>query len=165
MGWIRYESVMTSGEPSWEEEAACSGKPTELFELGDPKELTLQRQHELIAEGLKICSTCPVMDACKADASTLDGYWTTRGGVPPEGLFQDSVRPNYSPAEVTKLAAVGARTMSSGFHDKQETCQRGHNDWRTRADGTGRECNTCKRERDRAGVKARRKRARMEKAS
>jgi hypothetical protein len=117
----------------WRDEAACKGMDTELFELDED----LQReesQQELIAWGLQICSGCPVRAACKADSDQLDRYWTTRGGQPPEGLFEDAVLP------VVSFRKRKPASKSSG------TCSKGHNEWVPNGAGR-RRCLACERER------------------
>lgn len=158
--WVRYNDMMSSNPPAWENESACLGGPPELFELGDPKEIDLDDQHELIAEGLKICSTCPVRSACEADATELDKYWTTRGGKPPEGLFQDSKRPSLPSASEHSSLVADLKLTAARFNTRQDVCQFGHDNWRERTDKRkGRECVTCKKARDLKSLKARRQRA------
>lgn len=127
----------------WRDDAACDGLPSELFELGDQDDITEDEQHEVIAQGLKICATCPVRQACGVNSSELDRYWTTRGGQPPEGLFPDSLRPRPSQPKTGGLGGGERRGTK-----KHSTCRNGHRDWKIRADGRGRYCNTCRREQD-----------------
>lgn len=132
----------------WRDDAACKGLPPYWFELQDFKESRRGEQHKPIAEGLKVCSGCPVRAACKNDSNELDRYWTTRGGQPPEGLFEDSVMPKPQPT---------FRLNNGGFQpgnrlasrEPKKKCKRGHDDWVTRNDGK-RRCLTCEQERAKA---------------
>lgn len=130
----------------WKDEASCLTHNPNLFELGDPDEITEEDQQDLIAQGLKICADCPVRQSCKANSSELDRYWTTRGGQPPEGLFPDSKQPGY---------VLFPNGRGGGFlpgdgprREPLKFCKRGHDDWKTQKRGK-RFCATCKRETDR----------------
>lgn len=132
----------------WKDEAACRGLPTELFELGD--EFRSDDQHELIAQGLKVCTGCPVRAACKTSSNEEDRYWTIRGGQPPEGLFED--------LEVPKIKLYfmprGYRSGKGPVRKPKEKCNYGHIDWVI--DGTGRRrCNTCRTRTNNAANKRR----------
>lgn len=107
----------------WRDDAACNGMPTDLFMLNE--EDSKDDQHELIARGLRICTACPVRQACKVNSSEEDRFWSIRGGQPPEGLFLN-------------LKKLKATTTSSS-----NTCQRGHNNWKLQTSGK-RYCATCK---------------------
>jgi hypothetical protein len=121
----------------WKDSAACIGKPPEWFELAESRRLDLQVEHERIAKGLKVCTSCPVRQECKSNSSDLDRHWTTRGGQPPEGLFPDSKRPDAIPAKPLKGLVKIARKP-------KEKCKRGHIDWVLRADGK-RRCKVCRK--------------------
>lgn len=122
----------------WKDEALCDGMDPDLFELGDPDEVSQEDQEELIAWGLQVCAGCPVRAACRNSSSELDRYWTTRGGQPPEGLFQDSVEPPY----LMKRYVNGFEAGMGPKRKPQKKCKNGHEDWVTRRDGK-RRCLTC----------------------
>jgi hypothetical protein len=132
----------------WRDDAACDGLPTELFELGDVDLITGEDQHELIAQGLRICNDCPVKKSCLVNSNEQDRYWTTRGGQPPEGLFPDSVRPEPGSSPASQKGGWRPRPL-------KKKCKRDHEDWAFRADGK-RYCATCKKAGD-AGAWKRRK--------
>lgn len=131
--WVRPPLRVAIAYEEWRDEASCQGLPTELFELGDPELITDDDQHDLIAQGLKVCTGCPVRAACLANSSELDRHWTTRGGQPPEGLFPKGER-----ARPRKGVKRGRK------------CNRGHDNWRPRKNDTF-VCVDCRtlRERDR----------------
>lgn len=125
---------------SWKDEAPCTLVSPSLFELQDFEEVERGKQEESIAEGLKICSGCPVRAACLKDSSELDRYWTTRGGQPPEGLFPDGEEPRYLfPVTINGFRPGGGPERPPG-----KVCKRGHDDWVQRPGGK-RRCRTCQR--------------------
>lgn len=126
----------------WKDEALCDGMDPDLFELGDPEEITKEDQWELIAWGLQVCAGCPVRAACRNNANEFDKHWTTRGGQPPEGLFQDSKRPHYE----LKRFVNGFDPGAGPKRKLQKTCKRGHEDWGVRKKDGKRFCITCKRD-------------------
>lgn len=131
----------------WRDEALCNGMDVRLFELSE--EVDEDTQHELIAEGLKVCSSCPVRAACMSNSSPADRYWTSRGGQPPEGLFPDTV-----PVVEKSAMQVWSRSNKRPGVKLGKTCDNGHDDWLTN-NSTGRKfCAPCRRERNR---KAKRK--------
>lgn len=130
---------------NWLDDASCNGMDTALFELGDPDEITEDDQHDLIAQGLRVCVGCPVRAACKSDASELDRYWTTRGGQPPEGLFPGDAEPGY---HLAHNGRGGGFKAGASPRVLPKTCREGHEDWKYRKDGR-RFCATCKRVNDR----------------
>ena len=62
-------------EEEWKDQAACKGKPVELFYL--------QEKDKLITTGAgghpmrKVCYSCPVLKECRryAISNELHGYW------------------------------------------------------------------------------------------
>lgn len=126
----------------WRDEASCKGLDTDLFEIDEELERGEEKQ-ELIAWGLKICSTCPVRKPCGASATEMDKYWSTRGGQPPEGLFPDSKRPAAG-----NIVSRGGR--GSGRRDPKEFCINGHKDWYHDKSGY-RRCATCRRDSTKSG--------------
>ena len=132
-----YRPPVGSGVPyeNWKDEAACDGKPTYFFELSDELNIVSNAQQELIARGLKICTSCPVKAACLADSSPSDRHWTTRGGQPPEGLFPYTTMP---PLKGEKLARRGFKSTRK----VKSKCKRGHENWQIRKDGN-RRCLDC----------------------
>jgi hypothetical protein len=126
----------------WTLDALCNGLDPQLFELQDLDCITFEQQEELIAEGLKICSGCPVRAACKNNSSEQDRYWTIRGGQPPEGLFPEAQVPKIKLARVINGHAPG----EGPERKRVKFCKRGHDDW-TAIDKRGkRRCKTCRRE-------------------
>lgn len=143
-----YRPPSRGGVPlkSWKDDAACKDLPEYLFELSDEDWVTDDDQQKLIARGLKVCASCPVMKSCRVNSSPLDRYWTTRGGQPPEGLFPDSKRPKPDlPKNGSGGGGVKADSEKSPLKEK---CKRGHNNWKMRADGRSRRCVTCEKERE-----------------
>lgn len=138
--WVRPPSRVAIAYEEWRDDASCYELPTELFELGDPDEITDDDQQDLIAQGLKVCAGCPVRAACLNNSSELDRYWTTRGGQPPEGLFPEVKRPNY----VAPRAANGFKPGEGPKRVPKKYCKRGHDDWQTRPDGK-RRCQSCRK--------------------
>lgn len=122
--------------PKWQDDALCNQHEPALFELGS-EDMDQDDQHELIAWGLKICAGCPVRAACDSSATELDRHWTTRGGRPPEGLFEEK-----SPKYVTPVSPNNGRVLGP-----RETCRNGHDNWGVRHGGK-RFCVTCKKVRD-----------------
>lgn len=137
----------------WKEDASCNDLPSELFELGD-FDMDADQQHLLIARGLQECTACPVRQACLNNSSELDRHWTTRGGQPPEGLFEEAEMPAFR-----STVQGGPPPANKGDRLPPEgTCVNGHTDrWRVRVDG-GRECLSCKS--DQAKARRAQKRAR-----
>lgn len=138
---VRYVRPPTVGLPQddWYDEALCRGLPTELFELQDFDEVERGEQEEKIAEGLRICSGCPVRAACKGNSTELDRYWTTRGGQPPEGLFLDSKMPKYKlPRQVN-----GYGQGEGPVREPKKKCKRGHENWFNDNKGN-RRCMSCR---------------------
>lgn len=135
-----YRPLGGGGVPyeQWTDDALCNGADYRLFELQDFDEVERGEQEVLIAEGLKICAACPVRQACKSNSNEHDRHWTTRGGQPPEGLFQDSKAPKYQPA------ANGRNWSGDRKVTPKEKCKRGHNNWAVRADGK-RRCVDCRK--------------------
>lgn len=134
-GLLRPNTGRLIASKTWQDQALCRGLPTELFELQD-QDPAGEESHELIAQGLRVCSSCPVRAACLGDASEVDRYWTTRGGQPPEGLFEDAEMPRIKPP--SKPIRV------HGIRPVKKLCKRGHEDWMS--DGRGkRRCRTCRR--------------------
>jgi transcription factor WhiB len=135
----------------WRDDAVCDGMDPSLFELTDNIRTLTEGEREdeeaRIAEGLKICSRCPVRQECRTNANASDKYWSTRGGQPPEGLFLDAKMPRF---------ATGSNGREGGFRPGEgpvrklkEECKNGHKDgWKAKADGR-RFCGTCATERDR----------------
>lgn len=125
--------------PDWKDEASCNGKDPSLWELDEVltrlNKTQRGEQEVRIAEGLKVCASCPVRQECKRNSNEYDRYWTTRGGQPPEGLFQDSKRPLEGPRKATVVP--DKRAM-------QVRCAKNHDAWITRKDGK-RYCGECKR--------------------
>ena len=135
-----YRQPVRLPTPKWQDEASCNTGNPALWELGSD-DLDSQTQQELIAEGLKICSSCPVKSDCLSNSTELDRYWTTRGGRPPEGLFPDSVRPKY----VSPLPVIRVNKGNYKGRKRAETCKRKHNNWRPRKGRPGeRECASCR---------------------
>ena len=128
-GLLRPNTGRLIANKTWHDQAPCRGLPNELFELQDNDSQRGESREELIARGLRVCSSCPVRAACKSDSSELDRYWTTRGGQPPEGLFEDS--------ELPKL-------LKRPLSGSEEECRYGHVNWRTRKNGK-KFCETCRR--------------------
>lgn len=120
---------------AWQDEAPCRGLPYHWFELQEFKESRREKQHKPIAKGLKVCSTCPVRKLCGLEATEVDRYYTTRGGQPPEGLFED--------ASLPKLASR-PRSRKSPVSGARELCSKGHNDWVSSGVGR-RSCDTCRK--------------------
>lgn len=131
--WVRPPLRVAIAYEEWRDEASCYELPSEMFELGDPELITDDDQWDLIAQGLKICASCPVRAACRNNSSELDRYWTTRGGQPPEGLFTKAKR-----VKIQEPLKRGRK------------CRRNHDSWRARKNGTF-ICVDCRtlRERDR----------------
>lgn len=138
--WVRPPSRVAIAYEEWRDDASCYELPTELFELGDPDEITDDDQQDLIAQGLKVCAGCPVRAACRANSSELDRYWTTRGGQPPEGLFPEAKEPKYA----VPRAANGFKPGQGPKRAPKKYCKRGHDDWFTRPDGK-RRCQSCRK--------------------
>src|SRR6478736_6968704 len=136
----------------WKDDAACDGVDTTLFEIDEPIKRVKQEDqdeiHERIARGLKICATCPVKSSCRLNSTEEDRYWTTRGGQPPEGLFDDADHPT-----AVRLRARDQRKPRV----LKEFCPKGHKNWKQRADGN-RRCVDCDRIANRAREAARPKR-------
>lgn len=128
----------------WQDDAACQGQDTELFEIelpyGQLSEEAREDQEELISWGLAICTGCPVRASCLANSSELDRYWTTRGGQPPEGLFPDSKMPAYP----LKQYRFGFASGAGKVKELAKTCKRDHENWGTRKADGKRFCITCK---------------------
>ena len=127
----------------WRDDAVCNGMDPALFELGDPDLISEADQQDQIAQGLRICSGCPVRAACLNSSNELDRYWTTRGGQPPEGLFPDSKMPRYR-FDQKKHGFVPGQGPKRG---PKKLCKRGHDNWKTRPNGK-RRCLTCDKERE-----------------
>lgn len=138
----------------WTDDALCVNFDPSLFELDDPPGLLgaggRVRQEDRIAEGLRICSGCPVRAACRANSSEHDRYWSTRGGQPPEGLFQDSKEPKFIP--YPNGIAGGFRAGEGPERVPAKKCKRGHENWLVRPNGR-RECRDCVQLRNRARAK------------
>jgi len=66
---------------SWQEKAACTGMPLQLFfPIGDQSRTSLQ-----VAEAKHVCDRCEVVSDCLTtalDAAEADGIWG--GHTPPE---------------------------------------------------------------------------------
>jgi hypothetical protein len=133
----------------WRDGAACKGVDPDLFEIGEDLQRGEEKQ-ELIAWGLRICSKCPVRKPCGASATESDRYWTTRGGQPPEGLFEDSVAPNSSP--------VGTK------RGPKKSCVNGHESWAVSPLGT-RYCVPCRAATDEKSAARKRAKRAEEKAA
>lgn len=134
----------------WTDDAACVGSDPAMFELEAPaRSMTVPEEdsaHDLIAQGLRICSSCPVKKSCSSAASSDDRYWSTRGGQPPEGLFADSTPP----------AGVRVRgPLGSHGRKRSKYCPKGHDNWKERP-GKGRRCVDCDRLNNRKREAARR---------
>lgn len=136
---IRPPTVGLSYE-NWQDDAICHELPFELFELEDFGEVERGEQERLIAEGLKVCSSCPVRAACLTNSSELDRHWTTRGGQPPEGLFEDAIEPGFALVRTKNGFFPGEGPKRA----PKEKCKRGHKDWRVDKRGK-RRCVTCQR--------------------
>lgn len=122
----------------WKDDAACDGKPVYFFEYND--EAGEEENHELIARGLKICTACPVRQACNANSTPEDRFWTTRGGQPPEGLF---VGKNFLKRKGVMGGIRGVSKSGGGpGRPPSDECQRGHKNWIKYK--SGRRCGTCK---------------------
>ena len=128
----------------WQDDAACQGQDTELFEIETPvrwlSKEAREDKEELISWGLAICTGCPVRASCLTNSNEFDRYWGTRGGQPPEGLFHDSKMPHYE----LKRYLNGFPPGGGKERELKKTCKRGHDDWSTRANGK-RRCLTCDR--------------------
>lgn len=122
----------------WKDEAACNGLPTQLFELND--EIDADEQHELIAQGLRICVGCPVRAACKSNSNEEDRHWTIRGGQPPEGLFEDAKVPKIK----LYFMPRGHKPGEGPERKLKEKCKYGHIDWVV-DNGGKRRCATCRK--------------------
>ena len=142
--WLRPTSSGAVPYKSWKDDAACNGSDPKLFELDNPVRwmsgVEEEQAYELIAQGLKICSNCPVRSACKLNSNEEDRYWTTRGGQPPEGLFPDTDHP-----DTVRLRS----NPQKGGRKRAELCPKGHNNWRERGNGS-RRCVDCAREDDKS---------------
>lgn len=122
----------------WRDDASCNGLPIEHFVLADGA--VTDEHHELIAEGLKVCSGCPVRAACKTNSNEEDRYWSIRGGQPPEGLFPEVKIPKFT---LTKIP-MGHKKGEGPERKLKEKCNYGHDDWVI--DGSGkRRCQTCRK--------------------
>lgn len=139
--WVKPPSGGAVPYEQWRDDASCNGLDTNLFELGDPDVIPKGDQEDLIAQGLRVCSGCPVRAACKTNSSDMDRYWTTRGGQPPEGLFMDSKRPRYRFPPVGREG--GFKPGQGPVREPREKCKQGHSDWVVDGRGT-RRCRTCK---------------------
>jgi hypothetical protein len=130
----------------WRDDALCNGLPVEQFELSD--DLTPDDQHELIAQGLKVCASCPVRQECRTNSGELDRHWTTRGGQPPEGLFPDSKTPRY---QFPQARPGGFLPGGNTGRKPKEKCKHGHINW-AEPDASGkRRCKTCQLEYNQRG--------------
>lgn len=127
----------------WQGRAACVGKH-EMFEMTDrhsdfrrdikdiQKRDTAIRSHNhsKFASALKLCATCPVLDACRESAEPEDRTWTVRAGTLPNALKKRG-RPRVAelPADIA-----------------DRVCSRGHVG-QYRSHGAGRiRCHACKLE-------------------
>lgn len=138
--WVRPPSRVAVPYDNWVDDALCSKEDSRLFELGDQQGITTEDQLDLIAQGLKICSGCPVRASCLLNSSELDRYWTTRGGQPPKGLSPEAKPPSYK-----ILRQKNGFTPGLGPpRVRKKKCKRGHEDWITRPDGK-RRCKVCRK--------------------
>lgn len=134
--------------PKWTDDASCNSLSPKLFELAD--EADTDEQHELIAQGLRVCVGCPVRAACLADSNEEDRYWSTRGGQPPGGLFEGAKKP-----KITLYRLPGGYKSGEGpTVQLQAKCNKGHEDYVIEASGI-RRCATCRRESANAARKKR----------
>lgn len=139
----------TIAYPEWKDDASCNGRDENLWVLQDADEITKDDQHELIAQGLRICAACPVRQACLDDSNDIDRYWSTRGGQPPEGLFPDSKRPPYE----NHVGVAGGVSPHKGRKlEPIKKCKRNHDEWIIRKDGS-RQCAPCIKLRNAARAK------------
>ena len=122
----------------WRDDAACYSSPPEWFEISDDlmvrSGVAPDEQHDLIAKGLRVCNDCPVKRSCLTNSTKDDRKWTTRGGVPPEYLFDGPDR--------TVRKGKSRPTFKRG-----KECAKGHDVWTTRPDGRV-FCYPCKQESD-----------------
>lgn len=129
-------------EPEWMSHAACRGH----WKEGDWDDLKPDSQ-------LLVCSTCPVLDQCRADVDEL-----TRRGCRPSGIVQAGQAYGLhlgSSIRVIRGAPVAPRPApprpaprsDPPFDDSRKTCRHGH-PWtrdttEVHLDGTGRPSWAC----------------------
>lgn len=58
---------------SWRRQAACLGKPADLFFGSDSETVKEQQQREAAAKA--ICATCPVVEPCLEEGRFEEGIW------------------------------------------------------------------------------------------
>lgn len=134
--WIR--PTLRSAVPyeEWTDDALCRDMDHQLFELEDQDETPSEQEWERIAEGLKVCTACPVRQACLNNSTKDDRLWSTRGGQPPEGLFYIK---NEGSGEKHSERNSGGKFTGGG-----ELCSEGHNSWQATNKGGGKAGRYCK---------------------
>lgn len=82
------EFIAPTGIPTWMDDAACLGAPSEIF---FPNVERPQGEH--VERARQICAACPVVDECRAYVLEIDeihGFW---GGLS-EGERRQIMRPD-----------------------------------------------------------------------
>lgn len=127
----------------WRDDAKCSVEhiDVEFFMLNE--EDSEDEQHEKVAEALAYCANCPVRQSCLTNSTPEDRYWSVRGGQPPEGLFQYTIKAAQAVMPKSQGGPGGGARGSRPKREPSETCKRGHNDWRAYKSGQ-RYCYSCK---------------------
>ncbi len=132
-----YHGPSTRRADDWRDEGTCNTEDPSLFEYDDSE--SSETQWPKIHQGMQVCAGCPVRDLCYADASPANKYWTTRGGRPPEGMFEDSKAPD----EPSLVQAGGLKSQVARNRKLKEKCKWGHQNWVVRDNGK-RRCVDCR---------------------
>lgn len=90
---------------SWQRDAACKGRNPALWD-GAPTRGAARR----LAQGVRICATCPVRAACLADARRVPAWDQIRGGHwfsgrdgTDQGPFDIRRHPNHAPDDAEAM--------------------------------------------------------------
>lgn len=111
-----------------EDEALCLNMDSRYFIVPDTDQLLPSERTLLLAEvkpdlaeGVKICLSCPIRDICLATSTAGDRHWTVRGGQWPTGAGPKPVVPRQrvrfrsADRDTPEVMAVALRAWLEGF--------------------------------------------------